>query len=64
MNFLNVEILTRNISKDNENPKIPVPIICFIFTDWNLTITNRCPESTVNDGTSKKKFLWQEEKDF
>lgn len=24
---------TRNISKESENPRIPVPIICLIFTD-------------------------------
>jgi hypothetical protein len=42
---------TRNINKDNENPKIPVAIICFILTDLNLTITNKCSELTANDGT-------------
>lgn len=31
---------------------MPVPIICFILTDLNRTITNSLVESTVNDGTT------------
>jgi hypothetical protein len=60
-----IQTHTRNINNDNENPKIPVPIICFILTDLNLTISKICKESTANDGTKiykswifSKKSFW------
>ena len=50
-----VSHLTRNISKERENPRIPVLMICFNVTEWNRTKTNRFPRSTLKDWTSRSK---------